>query len=202
MGIHALMSGHGKNPGDRFIHQNGDLLEVVVSLTFPPHAIAINDDLIYRDIALARLIRQNEQEGKETRYSVIVSGNQSIYLAERPGEAADNMAIRLFTSTNRQGTIRDTKYYKLDHGLMIGYRLISVSDQQGQPVHDGGESGMLITTNPAGSTVDAVGMLIGLETLSFDESTPITYSLAAPLTTGFEALIRDSYCGGEEVTFC
>lgn len=196
------MSGHGKNPEDRFTHQNGDLLEVVVSLTFPPPAIAINDDLVYRDIALARLIKQKEQASKETPYSVITSGNQPIYLTEIPGEAADNMAIRLFTSTNRQGKICDSQHYKFDRRLNIISRLLRVLDQQGQPVHGNGESGMLIATTPVRNRVTAVGMLIGLETVTFDESTPITYSLAAPLTTGFEALRRDSYCGGEEVTFC
>lgn len=203
-GIHALMSGHGKQTGDVFCHQNGDRLgEVVVSLT-PLQKISSREETVFRDISLGHLDSQIDYSS-----TVTTSSGVSLQLNQSPEEAENDMDVRLFINENRRGKIESTCYVRMDK-LNIKHRLISVKNEQGEPFHYEGESGLLIVKEPktlqnGGAEVNkvtAVGMLVSREIKNRVNAKEEITSLAVPLTTGFEALSKDNYCGGSVVKFC
>ena len=198
-GNHALISGHGRSEGDVLHYQNGDLLgDVNVSLNKPTRSTGNRSYCGYIDVALAKLDEQNGYNGQ-----VLSSDHGPLHLVEQPAEAGEGMNVRCFDAKGNKGTVDSTTYVRRDE-LNIEWRLISVMNDADGPVHEEGESGILITEDaPDEGRVKAVGMLVGINELPLDdeEETTRRTSLAAPLTTNFEALQRDPYCSGGAIKF-
>lgn len=193
------MSGHGKSEGDVLLYPNGHRLGVVnVSLKPPLQQTDADTWLSYRDVALAKLEKQDDYTA---RVSSPVHGQ--LHLMEEPVEAEDDMEVRCFAENGKRGIIESTKYIRRDEELNIDWRFIAIKDDADGPVHEEGESGILIVCDaPDEGKVKAVGMLVEIVELPLAEGAANkTRSLAVPLTTGFMDLQQVDYCKDLAIKF-
>ena len=153
------MSGHGRSQDDVLLYPNGRRLGVISVSLQPPLQPTLSDNWCYMDVALARLEDQVDYIAQV--FDDILG---PLGLMEQPIYATNNMMVRRFASDGRRGRIDSKDYVILDDTFQIAFRLISVVSEDGGPIHDVGDSGILIATDtPVNGRVNAVGILVRLE---------------------------------------
>ena len=194
------MSGHGRSPGDVLLHRNGSQIGVVKVASHPPWKPTGDYSCCgYIDVALAKLDKQDGYIGQ-----VFCDDHGPLHLVEQPSEAVEGMNVRCFAANGNRGEVDSTAYIRHDEALKTDWRYISVRNGEGGPIHDEGESGILIVHDaPDKGSVEAVGMLVGIEEMPLDDECETTRrtSLAVPLTTSFKTLQKTDYCKERTIKF-
>ena len=152
------------------------------------------------DVAIAEVDNKNKQC---TNYVYTTRGKVRVLQNRSSQGPYHGLTVQKFCNGGDgvTGIVVDGDFTSFRSGL---FRCFTVQND-GQPIHVDGESGVLVTSKPceqlgeendeSAETVNAVGMLVGIETSATAEGELITVSVGVPYDRNMDAL--RAICGRE-----